>query len=402
MLTTPSPHAAPDDVALPGGVRRSVTDAGIVSLWSPDAPTSAFVAAFAETARSAPTAPFALALVWFSSARHDGTALAPALREAAPGLETVGCSTAGELTPDGLQEAGALAVFLPASRFEASVALLPRMDRLGMEEIVRRAATARREIRAGAGETFALALMDGMTFAEEATTAALQRGLDDVALVGGSAGDGMRFATTQQLFRGRVHDRSAVLAIVRTSLPFRTFSYNNFVPTETRLVVTGADVGRRTVHELDAEPALDAYAAALGMDPEAVDVSTFATRPLVLRIGGEHYCRSVRRVNDDGSLSLFCAIDTGLVLTLARSEGMVRSATEALDRLEAELGGLDCAIGFDCVHRRLDAETRGATGRMAALLQARRVVGFNSYGEQYRSMHLNQTFTGVAFGPAAT
>jgi hypothetical protein len=26
-------------------------------------------------------------------------------------------------------------------------------------------------------------------------------------------------------------------------------------------------------------------------------------------------------------------------------------------------------------------------------------VGFGTYGEQYRSMHLNQTFTGIAFGP---
>ena len=376
-------------------MRRSVTDAGIVTLWSPDAPTSAFAAAFAETAASAR---FALALVWFSSSRHAGTALAPALREAAPGLEIVGCSTAGEITPDGLQEGGALAVLLPADRFEASAALLPRIDRLGMEEIARRASTLRHEIPAPAAETFALALMDGMTFAEEATTAALQRGLDDVALVGGSAGDGTRFATTQQLFRGAVHDRAAVLVIVRTTLSFRAFSDNNFVPTDTRLVVTAADVGRRTVHELDAEPAAHAYAAALGLAPDAIDVTTFATRPLVLRIGGEYYCRSVRRVNDDGSLSLFCAIDTGLVLTLARSEGMVRASTAALDALEAELGGLDCVLGFDCMHRRLDAQTRGATGRMEALLRARRFVGFNSYGEQYRSMHLNQTLTGVAFG----
>jgi hypothetical protein len=26
------------------------------------------------------------------------------------------------------------------------------------------------------------------------------------------------------------------------------------------------------------------------------------------------------------------------------------------------------------------------------------VIGFNTYGEQYASMHLNQTFSGVAFG----
>jgi hypothetical protein len=30
------------------------------------------------------------------------------------------------------------------------------------------------------------------------------------------------------------------------------------------------------------------------------------------------------------------------------------------------------------------------------------VIGFSSYGEQYRGMHVNQTFTGIAIGGAAT
>ena len=361
---------------------------------------------------AAPDARFALALVWYSRSRHDGAALARGLRATVPELPVVGCSTAGEITPDGLQDGGVLAVLLPAARFETRVTLFPRIDLLGMEEIVARTAEVRRAFgpRAGTnaepgagtgsnpGGSFALALMDGMTFAEEATTAALQRGLDDVELVGGSAGDGLRFDATQQLCEGRAHEGAAVLVLVRTSLPFLSFSDNNFRPTDVKFVITRADVDRRIVHELDAEPAADAYAAALGVPREALDASVFATHPLVLRIGGEHYCRGVRTLHPDGSLSLFCAIDTGLVLTLARSEGMVRASRARLDALEAMLGPPDCIVGFDCVHRRLDAAARGATDRMEALLRERRFVGFNTYGEQYGSMYLSQTFTGVAFG----
>ena len=403
MARPPRPETAPDDpvtdaatnlATAPAGVRRRASPAGIVSLWSEDAPTDAFAAAVAEAAAAGD---FALALVWFSRSRHAGAALARRLHEAAPALPAIGCSTAGEVTPDGLQDGGALAVLLPAARFEARILLLENIDRLGVEEIAGRAAAARREVGARAARTFAFALMDGMTLAEEATAAALQRGLDDVELVGGSAGDGMRFEAAEQICGGRAHERAAVLAVISTSLAFRTFSDNNFVPTDTKLVVTRADVDRRVVHELDAEPAADAYAAALGVTREALDGPLFATRPLVLRIGGEYYCRSVRELHPDGSLSFFCAIDTGLVLTLARSEGIVRASRAMLDALEAELGELDCLVGFDCVYRRLDAEQREATGRMEALLRERRFVGFHTYGEQYRSMHLNQTFTGVAF-----
>jgi hypothetical protein len=35
---------------------------------------------------------------------------------------------------------------------------------------------------------------------------------------------------------------------------------------------------------------------------------------------------------------------------------------------------------------------------MSELYRENNVVGFGTYGEQYRSMHLNQTFTGIAFG----
>ena len=46
---------------------------------------------------------------------------------------------------------------------------------------------------------------------------------------------------------------------------------------------------------------------------------SFAAHPLVVKIGGEYFCRSIRRLNEDGSLSFFCAIDEGVVLTLGRA-----------------------------------------------------------------------------------
>jgi hypothetical protein len=35
------------------------------------------------------------------------------------------------------------------------------------------------------------------------------------------------------------------------------------------------------------------------------------------------------------------------------------------------------------------------------LLAGCRVVGFSTYGEQFRGMHVNQTLTGIAFGDGA-
>ena len=64
----------------------------------------------------------------------------------------------------------------------------------------------------------------------------------------------------------------------------------------------------------------------------------------------------------------------------------------------SRLGGIDVVLGFDCVLRRLDARNRQVFRDMSELYRANNVIGFGTYGEQYRSMHLNQTLTGIAFG----
>jgi hypothetical protein len=103
-------------------------------------------------------------------------------------------------------------------------------------------------------------------------------------------------------------------------------------------------------------------------------------------------------MHPDGSLSFFCAIDEGLVFTVARPTDMLSSTAKALTDISQSLGGIDVVLGFDCVLRRLDAENRQIRRQMEDLYKSYGVVGFHTYGEQFNSMHLNQTLTGVAFG----
>jgi hypothetical protein len=137
---------------------------------------------------------------------------------------------------------------------------------------------------------------------------------------------------------------------------------------------------------------------AVGLDPERLSPMSFAAYPLAVKVGGEYFCRSIRRMNPDGSLSFFCAIDEGVVLTLARPRDIVAATQAELARLDADLGGIDLVIGFECVLRRLDAESRQVRHGILDLYRRYDIVGFDTYGEQYRSMHLNQTFTGIAIG----
>jgi hypothetical protein len=237
-----------------------------------------------------------------------------------------------------------------------------------------------------------------MSYAEEAVTAAIFWGLDDIPLIGGSAGDHMEFRKTFILANGTAWSGRAVILLISTAIPFQIFKSDNFIPSSQKLVVTASDPDRRIVYEFNAAPAAEEYAAAIGIAPESLTAMSFASHPVVVRVGGEYFCRSIQKVNPDGSLSFFCAIDDGVVLTVARAQGMVESTRATLTEVDESLGGIDMIFGFDCILRRLDAQNRQVFRGMSELYRQHRVIGFGTYGEQYQSLHLNQTLTGIAFG----
>lgn len=342
-------------------------------------------------------------LVVFFSLEHDPGQLAAALGSAFPGVPVSGCSTAGEITPSGMMKGGIVAIAFPHEGFRIHADLIANVDAFGIEgaaHIVRKLKAQMAERIAGRlGEkVFALMLVDGLSNAEERLVASVHWAIDDVQLIGGSAGDGLTFSRTSLLHNGRAVTRASILIMVETDFPFRVFKTQNFAPTEIKLVVTAADSENRIVHELNAEPAAHEYAAAIGLMPDELGPFSFASYPLVVKVGGDYYCRSIRNMNPDGSLSFFCAIDEGLVFTVARPQDMLRSTSETLESIDAALGGIDFVIGFDCILRRLDAETRQIRHEVDALYRKYSVVGFHTYGEQFNAMHLNQTLTGIAFG----
>jgi hypothetical protein len=73
--------------------------------------------------------------------------------------------------------------------------------------------------------------------------------------------------------------------------------------------------------------------------------------------------------------------------------------------LEATLAGLSdegepmAILACDCILRRMEAMEKQSYGAVSQVLRAHRVTGFSTYGEQWNSMHVNQTMTGVAIYP---
>lgn len=372
---------------------------GIVALYGSELSVEEFAMDLATQTMAANTS---LASIFFSQDDFDPHQLAAAIARHAPRLKYAACSTAGEISPTGYAEGQIMAVLFPSDRFQATATLIENLSQCGMDDLVGRVGDLRREMDKREEEenssSFAVLLIDGMSRKEETVTSALYWGLDDIPLIGGSAGDNMHFERTTLILNGQVSSDSAIVLLVRSTVPFVVFKIDNFTPTDRKLVVTAAVPEERRVLEFNAEPAALVYAEAVGIEAGSLTSMSFASHPVVVRVGGEYYCRSIQKLNPDGSLSFFCAIDNGVVLTVAQPKGMVDSTREKLREIGERLNGIDVVLGFDCVLRRLDAKNRQSFRAISQLYQEQKVIGFGTYGEQYRSMHLNQTLTGIAFG----
>ena len=336
-------------------------------------------------------------VVIYASPEHDRAQLASALSEAFPGTPLIGCTTAGEIGPDGLLTGGLSGVALARQHFEVATVLLEEVRAFG-QKACREAIGSLRGRLTDKGESFAYLLVDGLSVREEGIVAGLYHALGATPLFGGSAGDGLEFGSTWILHDGRFHKDAAVVALVHTELPFHVFKSQHFQATGERMVVTEANPATRIVTEINGGPAAEEYARAVGLELEQLDPQVFSMHPVVVRVGGSEFVRSIQQVNPDGSLTFFCAIETGVVLTVSTGVGLVENLESALGAAREVVGDLAGVIGCDCILRRLEIEAKGLEDAVNELVRENRIVGFSTYGEQYNAMHVNQTFTGVAIG----
>lgn len=342
-------------------------------------------------------------VLFFCSSAYDLDAVAAEMRRLFAGVQVAGCTTAGEIGPAGYCEHSITGASFPADSFCAAVGLLDRLQEFGIDRGQAFVRETRQKLEglapmAAPENSFALLLIDGLSVREEPVTRALQHALGRVPLTGGSAGDGLRFGNTHVFHAGRFHADSALLTLVTTSLPFKPFMTQHFVATRQRVVVTEADTKTRVVREIDGRPAAKAYADLVGVATDALDPMRFAASPMVVTIGGTHYVRSISKAKPDGSLKFFCAIDEGVVLRVAHGTDLVGNLEQAFAAVRDEIGEPQLTIGCDCILRRLEVIQDHLKDKVDDVMRRGKTVGFNSYGEQYRGMHVNQTFTGIAIG----
>jgi hypothetical protein len=359
--------------------------------WTNTSPVKQLIADLGST-------PFSLVTLFVTPLADFASVVAEAER-CFPDTDVVACTTAGEIGSNGYDEGLIVAIGFPKSGFFPSTLLIENIHNLNAQPVIDRIALERLSLQdrdLDMEHSFAFLVVDGLSLSEDTLAATISPALRDMQVFGGSAGDGIDFGETLVALNGKIMTNAAVLTMMRCKHKARVFSLDHLIPTEEQMVVTEADPDRRIVKSINAEPAAREYARIIGKDPEQLDRFTFASHPVVVRIGDTHHVRAILQVNDADELIFFSAIDEGMVLTVANPDNMAEHLTRVMAELSEESPPANI-IGCDCLFRRVEAEQVQMGRELSDIMVKHRVTGFSTYGEQIGPLHVNHTMSGVAF-----
>jgi hypothetical protein len=329
---------------------------------------------------------------------QDMTLVADTLKSYMGGVPVFGCSSAGQITERGYESDALLLMIFPKRHFRCSAMLIEPLVPLFTTQIAAEAQRhASRFHRTAGWKRLGLIFADGLAKQEDLLVSTLETVLEDLPIFGGSAGDLLRFEQTHVLHDGAAHCNAALLLIIETDLPFASIGFDHFLPGDTQIVITRADPEARMVFEINGAPAAAEYARLVGCDVADLSPQIFAENPLLVNFNGHHYVRAISGADAHGALSFLAAIDDGLIMTLGQGKEILWTLQTGLDIRDASNSRPDFILGFDCVLRRLEIEQKQLGIKASDILKRERVFGFNTYGEQYCGVHMNQTFVGVAF-----
>ena len=340
-------------------------------------------------------------VIFFCSSNYDLNILGAELAQYFE-CPLIGCTTAGEISSHGYQDGGIVGASISSMELKIHRHILYPLSQCSLSEVEKLASCVRTNLSFAKTfnrqKMFGFILIDGLSMLEEATMALLYNCFEGIPIIGGSAGDDLKFKETYIYDNGQFRRDTAVFTIFETTLPFQIFKIQNYEPTDTTIVITGADPEKRIITEINGEAAAPEYARLLGLECSELSPTVFSENPLLLKIGGEWYIRSIQKSNEDQSLTMFSAIEEGLVLTIGKGTDIISQFWDPMPVLEKKTSQNHLMILCDCILRKLEFMNRGIIGEINGMFGGFDTIGFSSYGEQFNSIHINQTLTGVMIG----
>ncbi len=340
-------------------------------------------------------------LVFFASPAYDLTRVSFLLKVTFPESMTFGCSTAGEIATGKMLNQSIVAMAFNSKLI--SDAKIEIIQDLSAKTTVDQAfASFERYYKISPGKLdparfLGLVLVDGMCLQHEVLMDQIGN-KTNIYFVGGAAGDDERYEQTYVCANGQAFTDASILVLLKLheKASFDIIKTQSFCKMDQVLVANKVHAATREVIEFNHQPAISAYAAALGLKSDDLAPDSFMTHPLGLVIDGEEiFVRSPLQKRGT-HMKLFCNLLEGMEVHLLEATDIVADTQLALEKKLAEFGRFEGILNFNCILRTQQLQRMNQLNAYADLFKSYPTAGFSTYGEEYIG-HINQTATLLVF-----
>lgn len=331
-------------------------------------------------------------LMYASATAYPQDVLVAALKEKAPGVPRMGCSTSGEITNFGSSDhsIALMALHSDNMKFVCGVG----------HEIAKDARESGRSMardieQKGAGKPHAcLMLPDGLA----GNGADIVRGVLDVfgadfRLAGGSAGDDYEFKKTFQYLDDAVLSGSVVGVGMYGSFSYGVGVRHGWLPIgNPRLATKSAG---NILYELDGKPAIQMYEERFGQQTIVSTKEPFAQMAITYPLGimapnkDGYLIRDPITVDANGAITCAAEIPQGteVYLMIGGQSEAIEAARDAAKQAVAQLGGkpVKAAFLFNCIARKklfMQKKQQEIDKIQEVIGRDVPLIGFYTYGEQ--------------------
>jgi hypothetical protein len=315
----------------------------------------------------------------------------------------VGCTSSGEISScEGLTKGGVSVVAFGDSSMKVEavgieeISKVPLMYR--MDIIEKLSNLGYRERQESYDNLTGLLLVDGLKGAEEKLLSVLNSIFEGkLNLIGGSAGDDLKFEKTLLALNGRVMEDSAIFTMIKSNIKMTIYRENIFDSQGIEIDITKADEKNRKIFEIDNKPAKTRYAELLGVNKNNLE-SYILKNPIGRKIGESIYISSIASI-DGESLNMYAQVFENSRAEILKAKNPLVTQKETLEIIKRDFNEIYGVFCVNCILRFLQFEKEGILQEISRGIEnLGDYGGFVSYGEQYNKQHLNQTLTLLVMG----
>ncbi len=339
---------------------------------------------------TSPLASANLVLVFGSVKRFSEGKLQGFLKSRYPTAQVVGCTTSGEISPNGVFDDS---IQITAIQWEKTVQRVAQTKMSGMQSSFEAAAGLAKQLKADTLRTV-LVISDGLNVNGSELLKGFQSVLGDTPIVGGLAGDGGAFVKTLQLYNDTVSDNLVIaVGLYGNALITSSGALGGWKPYGPPRTVTKSE--KNVVFEMDGKPALPLYRMYIGEAFSKGLPGTGLKFPLAVIEEGKRDVEKIRTLlaidAKNNSLTFAGNVEEGETVRLCQTnhdrlvDGAGAAANLVMDGLSAnKTNQTGLALCVSCVGRKgVMAELVGDEIKLVQQILGPQtsLTGFYSYGE---------------------